>query len=454
MILDGRLVAEQRLPPTRDLSATLQVSRNTVAAAYDLLAAEGYVVGRPGSGTFVADFVPAPDPEAARRPTEPGPTPREMWRVLHGPAGVSGEPARYDFRPGMPDPRLFPYQAWRRMVTEELRATSVGIGAYGDPAGDAGLRRALARHVGAARAIPTGPERIIVTNGLQQVLDLVARVFLAAGDVVAVEDPGYRPPRAVFRAVQASVVGVPVDREGLQVEALPDGARLVYVTPAHQYPLGVSMSLRRRLELLAWARARDALIVEDDYDSEFRYAGRQIEPLRALDAHDRVVYAGSLSKVMLPSLRLGFCVAPESLYEAMRAAKFITDWHTALTMQRALARFIDAGMLARHVRRVRRIYEQRHHLISHLLHRDLGRWLEVIPSAAGLHVTALLRSGSADDADALADAARGAGVDVETLRPACLNGPVAGLIFGYGLIPVEDIPAALSALRSSWSSTS
>jgi GntR family transcriptional regulator / MocR family aminotransferase len=447
MILDGRLIGGQRLPPSRELAAQLQVSRNTVVAAYDLLSAEGYVVGRAGSGTSVAPSVsmPVAAPETS---ADDGPQPRAPWRSLRVAAAVSAESARYDFRAGMPDPRLFPYQSWRRLVAEELRLSSVGSGGYGEPAGDPGLRTAIAHHVGAARAIAVSADQIIVTNGLQQALDLIGRVLLSPGDVVVVEDPGYRPPRTVFRMLQARVIAVPVDAEGLRIDAIPEAARLVYVTPSHQFPLGMAMSLRRRVDLLAWARRHDAVIVEDDYDSEFRYAGRPIEPLRALDSHDRVVYAGSFSKVMSPTLRLGFCIAPRSLFEAIRGAKFLTDWHTALPMQKALAKFINSGTLARHVRRLRPIYQQRHDLITHLIDRDLHRWLELIPSPAGLHVTATLRSQSAEAAGAVAARARRLDVDVDTLESEVVEANLGGLIFGYGLISADDVPAGLARVRS------
>lgn len=444
MILDGRLLPGQALPASRELAGRLDVSRNTVGVAYDRLAAEGFVVGRVGAGTFVNAALPPPrTPQpACGAPIRP----RAVWEGLRAPADLSAPDARYDLRAGMPDPRLFPYQTWRRLMADELRGAAVGTGAYADPAGHPDLRAALARHIGVSRGVLAGPEDVLITNGLQQVADLVARVLLAPGDVVAVEDPGYSPPRTLFGTLGARVVGVPVDREGLVVDALPDDARLVYVTPSHQFPLGVAMSLPRRMALLDWARRRDAVLLEDDYDCEFRYAGRPLEPLHALDRDGRVVYAGSLSKLLLPTLRLGFCVPPPSLRAALRAVKFVTDWHTALPTQAALARFVASGGLARHLRRTRSVYRQRHDLVAGWLAGPAAHRLEAVPSAAGLHVSALLRSGDVAEAAAVADRVREHGVLVATLGPAAVGPPRAGLVLGYGLIPTERIPAGLAHL--------
>lgn len=301
-----------------------------------------------------------------------------------------------------------------------------------------------------ARGVRAGPEDVLVTNGLQQAADLVGRVLLEPGDVVAVEDPGYPPPHVVFRALGACVVGVPVDGEGLVVDAIPDDARLVFVTPSHQFPLGVPMSPARRLRLLAWARERDVVVLEDDYDSEFRFGGRPLEPLHALDRDGRVIYVGSLSKAMLPTLRLGFCVAPRSLRDALVAAKFTADWHTALPTQAALAGFVADGTLARHVRRMRAVYVERHRLVGAAIDGPLSRWLRPVPSPGGLHLTALLRSGSAADERDVVRRARARGAVVPGLslyavdraaRPAC-----AGFCIGYGMVPADRLPAGLSVL--------
>ena len=310
-IVAGRVQPGQRLPSTRELAGRLAVSRTTVGVAFDRLLAEGFVHGRVGAGTFVSA---TPHPYTDERPATSPLRPRPVWDGLYEPLVMSDLDADFDFRPGVPDASRFPYSTWRALVAEQLRPGAVGSAAHIDPAGVGALRTAIARHVGVSRAVRAVADDVFVTSGSQQAVDLIARVLVEPGERVAVEDPGYPPVRGVFTAHGAQVVGVPVDAEGLVTDALPDDARLVYVTPAHQFPLGVAMSLRRRLALLAWAERTGAAIIEDDYDSEYRYGGRPLEPLHGLDHTGRVLYVGSFSKVLLPTLRLGFVVAPPPLH--------------------------------------------------------------------------------------------------------------------------------------------
>jgi GntR family transcriptional regulator/MocR family aminotransferase len=355
--------------------------------------------------------------------------------------------AAFDFRAGIPDAQQFPFATWRALLASQLRPTAVRTGAHIDPAGHLGLRAAIARHLGVSRAVRASSEDVFVTSGSQQAIDLVARVLLEPGEVVAVEDPGYPPVQRAFTAHGNRVVGAPVDTDGLVVEALPDAARLLYVTPSHQFPLGVSMSLARRLALLEWAERVDAVILEDDYDSEFRYAGRPLEPLQGLDRTGRVLYVGSFSKVLLPTLRLGFVVAPASLHGALRKAKHVADWHTTAPIQAAAAQFIEQGLLARHVRRMRRIYAERHQLLTAVLEDELAEHLAPIPSVAGLHLAALLRGHGRQDV-AVAQRASTAGVAVRPLSGfAVTQPPQAGLVFGYGAVPTERIEEGLRRLR-------
>jgi GntR family transcriptional regulator / MocR family aminotransferase len=287
------------------------------------------------------------------------------------------------------------------------------------------------------------PADVVVTTGIQQALDLVARVLLEPGVRVAVEDPGYPPPRLLFASLGARVVPVPVDAEGLVVDALPDDVRLVHVSPSHQFPLGMAMSLRRRLALLAWASRHGAAIVEDDYDSEFRFTGHPIEPLQSLDRGGRVIYVGTFSKSMLPTLRLGFLVTPPSLRHALRAAKHVSDWHTSLPLQAALAQFIDEGGLARHIRKMRGEYEARHARIRAVIDRDFAGLLEPIPSSAGIHLSAV---GAIDDM-ATKRRARSAGVAVQAVTYFTVGSSPPGLVIGYGAIPLDRIDEALRRLR-------
>lgn len=446
-ILDGRLRPGERLPPTRELAARLRVSRNTVSAAYDRLAAEGFLSVRVGAGTFVRAEPVGP----ARRASAGAPAgtvrPHPRWRSV--PAHEPERPAaRFDFRVGVPDTDLFPVDSWRRLVAGELRADALRAGPGDDPAGFAGLRAAIARHVGLSRSVRAGADDVIVTHGAQQALDLLARVLIGPGDVVAVEEPGYPPARRLFASHGARVVGVPVDDEGLDVAALPDRARLVYTTPSHQFPLGVPMSLRRRGELLSWAERRDAVIVEDDYDSEFRFADRPLEPLQGLDRGGRVGYVGTFGKTMMPTLRLGFLIAPPSLRDTLRTAKALTDRHTEVATQRALARFIDDGLLSRHLRRATRRYADRHRRILAALGDPAGGLAGVltpVPSVSGLHLCATLPADGPDPSDVVRRAA-GRGVTLQPLADFCAGTPRPGLVLGYGAIPADRIDEGLRRL--------
>ncbi|MPZ25764.1 MAG: aminotransferase class I/II-fold pyridoxal phosphate-dependent enzyme [Micromonosporaceae bacterium] len=446
-ILDGQLRAGDALPPTRELAGRLAVARNTVAVAYERLAAEGFLVGRVGAGTFVrADLPELPGRRPARRPpTTRAPRPRPVWEEVPVPAGLGRGRAEFDFRPGLPDARLFPYQTWRRLVADQLRSSVAATGRYGDPAGHAGLRAAIARHVAVSRAVRATPDEVVITNGVQHAVDLIGRVLVPPGDCVAVEDPGYPPPYWLFRSLGARVAPVPVDHDGLVVDALPDDARLVYVTPSHQFPLGVSMSLPRRMALLAWAYRHGAVVLEDDYDSEFRFTGRPVEPLQSLDRTGSVIYLGSFSKVLLPSLRLGFAVVPPSLHPAVRAARYVADGHSPVPIQAALARFIEEGRLARHIRRMRHEYRERHLRIAEAIEAGGRDRLELVPSVAGIHVSAYLPAGT--DPAAVVRSARAVGVAVDSLRAYASSPAVRpGLVLGYGRIPADRIGAGVARL--------
>jgi GntR family transcriptional regulator / MocR family aminotransferase len=453
---DGRLRAGDRLPPTRELATRLEVSRGTVATAYERLTAEGFLVARVGAGTFVAEGARSAGPSAHRRTGAV--RPRRSWVATPEPVSV-GDAVPYDFSVGVPDPGLFPFDTWRRLVASELRAGANSSGRYADPAGHLGLRQAVSRYVGVSRAVRCDPEDVLVTNGTQHALDLVARVVLDPGDVVAVEDPGYPPAAQLFAASGMRVVPVPVDAEGLLVAALPSRTRLVYVTPSHQFPTGVAMSLQRRVALVEWAQEHDALVVEDDYDSEFRFSTRPLEPLTNLDRHGRVCYVGSFSKTMLPALRLGFVVAPPSLRSALRAARQLSDGFSPVPTQAALARFIDDGLLARHVRKASSVYATRHAAVVAALGSLPG--VDLVPSSAGLHVCVRLPAAPAGTARRVAAAARRVGVAVEPLAgyyreaqgstsTASGNGaaetPREGVAVGYGAVSDDRIDEGLRRL--------
>jgi len=444
-IMDGRIREGDALPATRELAARLSVSRTTTTVAYDRLVGEGFASARVGSGTYVShNLRPIPVPQ---RPPGAALRARRIWENVPEPTGMWA-PVEFDFRPGIPDARLFPYEAWRRLMSRQFRPPAVGRGAYGDPAGDPGLREAIVQNIGVSRGVRADPGDVVVTNGTQQAVDLIARVLTAPGDRVAVEDPGYGPPRRLLASLGLAVTGVPVDDEGLVVDAIPSQTTLVYVSPSHQFPLGMSMSLRRRMALLAWANRTGGAIIEDDYDSEFRFGGRPLEPLHKLDADGRVIYVGSFSKTMLPTLRLGFLVAPPSLHKALVAAKFLADWHSPLAVQTAMARFIADGLFARHVRRMRTTYESRHAEITEILTRSFADQLRVVPSSVGLHLAAVAHEVSVEQMDAIVKRASSGGVACLPLSMFAAGATArSGLVVGYGAIADWQISDGLARLR-------
>jgi len=376
-ILDGRLPAGARLPATRVLAVDLGLSRTTVLTDMAQLLAEGYVEGKTGSGTYVARVLPdapflvasplasdraavgegAPAPEPDRTLSHCG---RLLMAAPSAPPRDAGAPRA--FRTGVPALDVFPWKAWLRIEARCLRRLSGALRLYDNPAGYRPLRQAIADYLGAARAVRCDPDQVIVVTGSQQALDLVARLLLDPGDAVWVEDPGYGGAKGALAAAGARLVPVPVDAEGLDVAAgmrRHASARLACVTPSHQYPLGVTMSLTRRLALLRWASDAGAWVLEDDYDSEYRYAGRPLAALQGLDTAGRVIYMGTFSKVLLPALRLGYLVAPPDLADAFARAKALTDCGSPVLGQAVVADFLAEGHVGRHIRRMRALYSER-----------------------------------------------------------------------------------------------
>jgi GntR family transcriptional regulator/MocR family aminotransferase len=369
-----------------------------------------------------------------------------VWKAVTAPVRRDVSP-RYDFGVGTPDATLFPFETWRPLLARQLRG-SVLDGGYGDPEGHPRLRAAIARHVAVGRGVRAGAEDVVVTNGAQAAFDLIARVLIEPDAKVAVEEPGYPPARLLFESFGARVARVPVDDSGLDVAALPDDAQLVYVTPSHQFPLGMPMSHQRRLALLAWAERRNAAILEDDYDSEFRFGGRPLETLQASDARGRVIYVGSFSKSLLPALRLGFLIAPSSLKRAFSAASYVAGRYAHWPAQAALASFIENGLFARHVRKARREYARRHERILRTLETDFAPWLEPVRSLTGMHLAARIRSGSLRLEREVARRARVEGVAFDRLSTYCASSSAQpGVVLGYGAIPEARIPEGLRRLR-------
>jgi GntR family transcriptional regulator/MocR family aminotransferase len=459
-ILAGQFPPGTRLPSTRTLATELGVSRTTALAAYEQLRDEGYLDGRVGAGTTVAGLtgpLPAPSPVTARLPASraaPGPAARPALSARGTAVAASRWRLRPETGPGRARPRAFPLglpaldafprQLWTRVLTRRARRSLGDLLGYQDPAGYWPLREAIAAYLGLARGVRCGPDQVLVVSGAQAGIDLAARLLLDPGDPVWVEDPGYYGARGALTGAGARLVPVPVDVDGLDLGAArrrePD-ARLAYVTPSHQFPVGETMSLARRLDLLAWAEAAGGYVLEDDYDSEYRYVGRPLPALQGLDQAGRVVYAGSFSKVLFPSLRVGYLVVPDGLVDAFTAAQRFGEVHVPALEQAALADFIADGHLGRHVRRMRALYAVRGRTLIRAIRRQAPDALEVRSAHAGLHLVAWLPPGADDRA--AAERAAAAGVEAQALSDHALERPErGGLLLGYAAVPEPEIDRA------------
>ncbi len=455
-ILEGRLRAGAKLPSTRSLAEELAIARNTVMSAYEQLLAEGYLEGKTGSGTYVARTLPEAvlTIPAAR---QAAPRNRNLFHLscrgqtlATNRLGIRYMDPPRPFRPGVPAIDHFPFDLWSRLLAKYWRREPAGLLPYTDPAGYQPLREAVAEYVTAARAVRCDAEQIIVVSGAQQALDLATRLLLDPEDEVWMEDPGYNGARAVFLAAGVKPVGVPIDDSGLDVtmgEKLSPRARLAYVTPSHQYPTGVVMTLSRRLDLLRWAERKRSWILEDDYDSEYRYASRPVASLQGLDKSGAVIYCGTFSKVLFPSLRLGYIVVPASLVDAFRGAKAVVDRHCPTVEQAVLAEFIAEGHLARHIRRMRMLYLERKDMLMENLRRELGGAVEVRSHDAGMHVVGWLQKGMRDSV--VSRRALELGVEAPALtsyreKP----GGRGGLVLGYAAYSEPQLRNAVRTLTT------
>ena len=441
-IRSGRLAPGLRMPASRALASQLGVSRNTVIAVYDLLLGEGDITTRPGSGAYVAEReAPPPRPAPTAQMAGRVAAPWRDWRPMRPP-----QLARRHFLMGSPDLDLFPWDLWRRISNRALRSYSLRPMAHFGLSGAPILREAIAGHLSFARGVACEADDILVTSGSQQAFDLLAKVLIhRPGVVVAVEDPGYAPARRPFAAAGATVVETPVDEEGIVVEALPPEAEVVYVTPSHQFPLGVPMSPRRRRALMDHADRTGAVVIEDDYDGEFRFDGRPLEALQTLDGSGRVIYVGTFSKSLFPDLRLGFVVAPEWIRGPLISARMASDGRSSLIAQTTLAAFIGEGHLARHVRRMRRVYGERRRALLRAVDQAPPGWLVPFPSAAGLHLS--LRLPEEARPRALLDRAAELGVGAYPLSQFTIGEHGHnGLALGYGALAEDDVRLGAEAL--------
>ena len=476
-VLDGRLVSGTRLPATRDLAAALSISRNSVVRAYDQLYAEGFIESRVGDGTYVAQL-----PMAKKLSTKVStglstglsPGLSTKWanlpedlddEVIHS-AGLArvkdhhlpqppvGPPRA--FRVGVPAFDLFPFEVWAKLNGAFWRKPDLEQLCYGDPAGDGRLRGLIAAYLRSSRGMQCTAEQIVITSGAQQAISLCAQLLVEPGDGVAVENPGYRAAGHAFALAGGRLHGVPVDGEGMDCQVLStlNDCRVAYVTPSHQYPLGVVMSLARRLELLAWAERSGGWIVEDDYDGEYRYSGAPLSPLAALDRNGRVLYVGTFGKVAFPALRLGYLVLPPGLVQAFTRRRAVDVRHSEVSTQAVMAEFMAAGHFQRHIRRMRRAALSRRNAL-------LAGWPDGLPGvgslpsvAAGLHMT--VRVDSLAREQVLLAQAHAAGVEINGLSSYWLAGASppadqrAGLVMGFAAVPEADIAQALARLHQAW----
>ena len=473
-VLDGRLGSGTRLPATRDMAAALAVSRNSVVRAYDQLYAEGYIESRVGDGTYVSQL-----PKLSTKlstglslgfstglSTKTGDCTEDLSsKIIHTDVlerlennhlSVHEPRAPRAFQVGIPAFDLFPFEVWAKLQAGFWRNPDPASLGYGDPAGEPLLRELIATYLRRSRGLSCVAEQIVITSGAQQAISLCAQLLLAPGDGVAVENPGYRAAGKAFAMAGAKVHGVGVDHDGLQCAALAQlpNCRLSYVTPAHQYPTGVTLSLARRLELLAWAERNDSWIIEDDYDGEYRYSGTPLAPLAALDGQQRVIYIGTFGKLAFPALRLGYLVLPPALAEPFARRQALEIRHSEVGTQAVMAEFVAAGHFQRHVRRMRQAARSRRDAL-------IEAWPQAIPGCsplpaveAGLHLS--IRVESLARERELIGAARAAGIEMTPLSDYWLPDSEtaeearAGLVLGFAAVPEAQIIEAVQTLRRAW----
>jgi len=480
-VLDGRLASGTRLPASRDLAAALAISRNSVVRAYDQLYAEGFIEGRVGDGTYVAKL-PQTTLPAKKLSTKVSTgfstglptTLSTKWldlpvdlssKVIHSgaltrveknhlPMPPSGPPKA--FRVGVPAFDLFPFEVWAKLNAAFWRKPDFQQLCYGDPAGDRRLRGMIAAYLRSSRGMQCTAEQILITSGAQQGISLCAQLLVEPGDGVAIENPGYRAAGHAFAVAGARLHGVAVDSEGINCSELAglDDCRLTYVTPSHQYPTGVVMSLARRLELLAWAERTQGWIVEDDYDGEYRYSGAPLAPLAALDRHGRVLYVGTFGKVAFPALRLGYLVLPPGLVQAFAQRRAVDVRHSEVSTQAVMAEFMAAGHFQRHIRRMRRAALSRRNTLLNGWPLDIPGIGKLPTVAAGLHMTVPVDSVARERE--LIELASSVDVEVNGLSSYWLPESVtpmdqrAGLVLGIAAVPEKAIESALERLRRVW----
>ncbi len=457
LILDGTLAAGQKLPSTRELAQELGVSRITVKSVYEQLVAEGYALARTGAGTFVADGLDIEASPKIRRPRHKPKSPAvkisERAKFIMSSKASMRHGKTEPFRPGVPALDQFPVKVWNKYLLDAATSKDRRDLSYGEVNGSAALRASIARHLTDARSMQVDPDQIVITSGAQQAFVLIAFALLNKGDTVWYENPGHIAGRDVMQIMGANIAPVPIDDEGMDLNfAINTHPKptLIFTTPSHQQPLGTTMSLARRLTLLNYAHENNAWIIEDDYDSEFRYRGRPLPALSALDSERRVFYVGTFSKSMFAAMRIGYIVAPPGLVETFAQARNLLGQSSSAVVEQALSRFMDDGRFVEHIRKMRRIYRERRDILFDCLTKDCADSLEPQPTDAGMHMLAWLKNGVNDQAAHLALLEAG----IESLPLSAYSAeplPRSAIVLGFSSVPEKRIPKLVKRMSETLS---
>ena len=448
LILRRILPPGLRLPSTRELAKDIVVSRNTVVAAYDQLASEGYIESRQGAHTFVVDLPLQPARPAPASPLSGSNYLSRAGRLMMETGVIGAHPHENALRASTPDVESFPFKTWNRLLARRFKASNTDLFSYNYVSGYPPLQQAIASYLQAYRGVRCEPEQVVITSGAQGALDLIARLLLSEGDTVWMEEPGYFGAQVLFSAVGARLEPMNVDENGWDLGSVPDGpVRLIYTTPSCQQPLGQTMLMEQRLRLLDIARQKNAWIIEDDFDSEYRLAGTSVPSMQGIDTAGRTIYVGTFAKTLFPALRIGFMVLPQPIDADIGKAIFASGHLVSLPLQATLSDFIESGQFARHLRRTRRLYGQRRALFLSLIDTLLGDWLEPIEADVGIQIAFRFKRDMDDQS--LARRANERRLNVTPLSRHYLHGaPTHGLVLGYAALDERQMRLHLTELRN------
>ncbi len=459
-ILEGRLSSGSRLPSSRTLAEMMSISRNSVIAGFERLIDEGYLFTRRGAGTFVANTIPdviisdkwnkIPYPPFSPQPQSPLDTLNPNMQKAHAfwqqsQPTINSSPI---FHVGVGCVDLFPHELWGRLLRRVWRQSKKALATFNSPTGYTPLKEMICQYVQSTRGLSCQSEQIVIVNGTQQAINLTTRVLLQEGDTVWLDDPGYDSARGIFTSYGIKTYPISSDINGMNISqgiAQCPEAKLIFTTPSHQFPLGNTLSLSRRIALLEWASSNNVWIFEDDYNSEFRYHSKPIQSLQGLDKYQRVIYAGTFSKMMYPGFRLGFLVVPLSLVDAFKAAKYYTDSHSGFLEQATLALFISQGHYARHVRRIRKACYERYQVLTHTIKTHLSHVFHVEPTDSGIHIVCWLQPGYTEEY--IVKKARNIGLAIQPLSRYCIQSySRQGVLLGYAAHNTNEIEKSILLL--------